>query len=377
MVEHLARQAELDEEESVSSDKDTEVIDNIMGLFNPSDIDIAVEPKSLDALIERIQHNEIDMNTDFQRHADLWNKEKMSRLIESILIRFPLPAFYFDASDESNWLIVDGLQRLSSIRKFVIEKELSLTGLEFLKDLDGQYYHNLHRKYQRRIRECQVTAYMIKPGTPDKVKYSVFRRINTGGLTLNNQEIRNALAKPKDRQLLEELASLKKSKLMMGDLSKRMKDQELVLRFWAFYKFDYFEPGNKKELAPFLDKAMEEIKKGGDQYRENVKSQYSKAINRCLKLLGNSGFQKKPPSDSRKLVINSCLFEVWMVSLAKLEKDQFDTLVKKKDIFKEKVESLLNDSEFMNVITYATQKASHVKTRHEKVKQLIDEVSNA
>ncbi|MEA1969475.1 MAG: DUF262 domain-containing protein [Thermodesulfobacteriota bacterium] len=69
-------------------------------------------------IIERLKLDEIDMNTDFQRHADLWTSAKMSRLIESILIRFPLPAFYFDVSDDDNWLIVDGLQRLSSIRKF-------------------------------------------------------------------------------------------------------------------------------------------------------------------------------------------------------------------------------------------------------------------
>jgi hypothetical protein len=70
-------------------DEEPELLDEVMHPFNPTDIDIVVEPKSLDALIKRIKHNEIDMNTDFQRHADLWDNRKMSRLIESILIRFP------------------------------------------------------------------------------------------------------------------------------------------------------------------------------------------------------------------------------------------------------------------------------------------------
>ncbi|MEJ2419335.1 MAG: DUF262 domain-containing protein, partial [Exilibacterium sp.] len=254
MINH--QETELDEElTSPDADEETEFLDPAMKPFNPSEIDIVVEPKSLDALIERIQHNEIDMNTDFQRHADLWDNRKMSRLIESILIRFPLPAFYFDASDDENWLIVDGLQRLSSIRKFVIIKKLRLSGLEFLTNLNGKTYDQLPLTYQRRIKECPITVYMIKPGTPDDVKYSVFRRINTGGLTLNNQEIRNAMAKPRDRELLEELANLGYSKAMLGDLSKRMKDQELVLRFWAFYRFDYLDSENKKEIAPFLDMA--------------------------------------------------------------------------------------------------------------------------
>lgn len=118
------QETELDEELVApgAEEEEPELLDEVMHPFNPTDIDIVVEPKSLDALIKRIQHNEIDMNTDFQRHAELWDNRKMSRLIESILIRFPLPAFYFDASDENNWLIVDGLQRLSTIRKFVLDK---------------------------------------------------------------------------------------------------------------------------------------------------------------------------------------------------------------------------------------------------------------
>lgn len=288
------QETELDEELVApgAEEEEPELLDEVMHPFNPTDIDIVVEPKSLDALIKRIQHNEIDMNTDFQRHAELWDNRKMSRLIESILIRFPLPAFYFDASDENNWLIVDGLQRLSTIRKFVLDKKLRLNGLEFLTDLNGKTFDKLHRQYQRRIEECPVTVYMIKPGTPEDVKYSVFRRINTGGLTLNNQEIRNALAKPRDRELLEELANSACSKAMLGDLSKRMKDQELVLRFWAFYRFDYLDPKNKKEISSFLDKAMEDIKKGDDAYRAEFKAKYSTAIERCYQLLGEKGFEK-------------------------------------------------------------------------------------
>lgn len=367
---------ELDEEliENSLGDDEPELLDDVMHPFNPTDIDIVVEPKSLDALIKRIQHQEIDMNTDFQRHAELWDNRKMSRLIESILIRFPLPAFYFDASDENNWLIVDGLQRLSTIRKFVIDKKLRLNGLEFLTELNGKTFDQLHRQYQRRIEECPVTVYMIKPGTPDDVKYSVFRRINTGGLTLNNQEIRNALAKPRDRELLEELASLECSKAMLGDLSKRMKDQELVLRYWAFYCFDYLDPKNKKEIASFLDKAMEDIKKGDDEYRNNFKFQYSIAIKRCYQLLGTSGFEKDPTSNSRKRSKNSTLFEVWMVQLAKLPESDFNSLLVKQDVFRYKAQELLKDGEFFNAITYSTQKKDHVEKRYKKVNDLIEEV---
>ncbi len=375
MIDH--QDTELDEELiSPDAEEKSDFLDPVMHPFNPADIDIVAGPMSLDTLIKRIRYNEIDMHTDFQRHAELWDNRKMSRLIESILIRFPLPAFYFDASEDENWLIVDGLQRLSTIRKFVIDEKLRLSGLEFLTDLNGKNFEQLHRQYQRRIEECPVTVYTIRPGTPDDVKYSVFRRINTGGLMLNNQEIRNALAKPRDRELLEELASLDYSKAMLGDLSKRMKDQELVLRFWAFYRFKYLDPQNKKEIASFLDKAMEEIKKGDNDYRVDFKSKYSTAIERCYQLLGKSGFEKDPSSNSRKRSKNSTLFEVWMVNLVKLEELEFQNLLSKQDIFQEKARALLKDSEFFTVITYSTQRKEHVETRYRKVERLIAEVLN-
>ena len=373
------QETDLDEElESAEPEEVSEFLDPVMKPFNPSEIDIVVEPKSLDALIKRIQHGEIDMNTDFQRHADLWDNRKMSRLIESILIRFPLPAFYFDASDDNNWLIVDGLQRLSSIRKFAVDKKLRLSGLEFLTDLNGKTFDQLHRTYQRRIEECPVTIYMIKPGTPEQVKYSVFRRINTGGLTLNNQEIRNALAKPNDRGLLEELANIKYSKIMLGDLSKRMRDQELILRFWAFYQFDYLAVDNKKEMASFLDRAMEEIKKSDDIYRKNFIQKYTLAIERCYQLLGESGFEKlQPESHSKKHSKNATLFEVWMVSMARLSQTDFDVLLIKQTLVKQKIQALLDCTDFFDSITYSTQKKEHVQIRYSKVDNLIKEVLNA
>ena len=358
------------------NDSEGEFLDPVMKPFNPSDIDIVVEPKSLDALIERLKYDELDMNTDFQRHADLWDNGKMSRLIESILIRFPLPAFYFDASDEQKWLIVDGLQRLSSIRKFVIDKKLKLTGLEFLTELNGRKYDDLHRTYQRRINEYPVTVYMIKPGTPAEVKYSIFRRINTSGMTLTNQEIRNAMAKPDDRSFLKQIATHKYMLDTMGDLSERMMDQELVLRFWAFYHFDYFDPKNKKTIASFIDRAMEELKSSSQRYRQEFKDSFDQAITRCYNLLGEMAFEKPPAEDGRRKRKNTTLFEVWMVTLAKLSNVEFNKLQANKGIFEEKRLNLFEDVDFSNAITYATQKETHGRVRYAKVKELIQEVIN-
>jgi hypothetical protein len=113
-----------------------------------------------------------------------------------LLIRIPIPAFYFDATDDDKWLVVDGVQRLTAIARFVMDEEtlrkphlnlskLVLRDLEFLTNLNGKPFDDLERHYQLRILESQVTAYTIEPGTPVNVKYHIFKRINTSGLPLH------------------------------------------------------------------------------------------------------------------------------------------------------------------------------------------------
>lgn len=345
--------------------------------FNPNEINISSKPDTLHNLIERLKHDEIDLNTEFQRHAELWDNSKMSRLIESILIRFPLPAFYFDASDEDKWLVVDGLQRLSSIKKFIVDKKLTLHGLEYLKDFNGQKYDKLPRTYKRRIDECPVTLFLIQPGTPEKVKYSIFRRINTGGLVLNDQEIRNAMTTQKVRDFLKELASDDYLKNTIGDQSRRMIDQEMVLRFLAFHFQDYFQ--TKKNITTFLDEMVDVLEKAAPEQLRNYKMSFRLAVKRCWEIFGDLAFEKRTRGQtSRRRRKNSTLFEVWTTSLIKITEEEMAILEPKKDDLIKKHEDLVtDDNDYFRAITYSTQKKDHYRTRNEKVSEIIREVINA
>lgn len=370
----------LDEEESVEDVSEDATAPIMSDPFDPVKIQIQQKTDTLRNVIERLKRNEIDMNSDFQRSSDLWTNAKMSRLIESIFIRFPLPAFYFDASDDDKWLVVDGLQRLSSIRKFVIEdnsrKKLRLSGLEYLIDLSGFTYEDLPRQYKRRIDECPITMFQIMPGTPAEVKYSIFRRINTGGLVLNNQEIRNALAQPKEREFLKKLTGNVDFINALGDQSRRMADQELVLRFIAFYDYDFIT--SKTNIAAFLDESIGKIAISSDTELDNIENIFTETIKTCFAIFGKYAFEKHTLNgEVKRRRKNASLFEAWMVSVALLCPIDKEKLIHKKRIVREKFSMLLTDeSSFERSITIATQKLDHVKTRHKMIKLLIQEVLN-
>lgn len=359
-----------------------EICDPVMvNPFDPTKIQIQPKQDVLRNLIDRLRNNEIDMNTDFQRHAELWTPSKMSRLIESILIRFPLPAFYFDATNDDNWLIVDGLQRLSAIRKFVVEKDplktLHLYDLEYLKDFNGDTYEDLPRQYQRRIDECPITLFQIMPGTPDEVKYSVFRRINTGGLVLNSQEIRNALAEPSVRILLQNLANDENLVLTMGNQSKRMLDQELVLRFISFYIQDYHQ--STKNLTEFMDETMEILKRRSEAELKNLEKAFRRSIRLCYEIFGDNAFEKRSGvANERGKRKNTTLFEVWTVGIARITDAQAKILVQNKRLVIEKLQAITKpDQDFYRAITYATQKREHVRIRYESIEKIIKEAIHA
>ncbi len=367
-----------DTDNNLEPGKEHEIVDSIMEEpFNPKDINISSKTDTLRNLIERLKHDEIDLNTDFQRHADLWDNAKMSRLIESILIRFPLPAFYFDASDEDRWLVVDGLQRLSSIKKFIIDNKLKLHDLEYLENFNGMSYNELPRTYKRRIDECPVTLFLIQPGTPEKVKYSIFRRINTGGLVLNDQEIRNAMTTKKVRTFLSELADNQFLSKTVGDQSKRMIDQEFALRYLAFKFMDYSQ--TKKNITSFLDEMIDKLEGASDSEFEEYKSSFNTAMRNCWNTFGEFAFEKRTRGQTtRRRRKNSTLFEVWTTSLASLSIEEISKLVERKDDLVRKHEDLVSDDiDYFRAITYSTQKKDHYRIRNEKVSSIIEEVVNA
>ena len=176
-----------------------------------------------------------------------------------------MPAFYFDASDEDRWLVIDGLQRVTTLKEFIVDKSLKLKELEFFPELNGCLYDKLPRAFQRRIDETVINVYLVNPSTPANVKYNIFKRINTGGLELEPQEIRNALFQGNSTRFLKECASMQCFITATGGSvkSERMLDREFVLRYVSFcyLNLDHYT-GNIDDFLnlgmKFLNRATED-----------------------------------------------------------------------------------------------------------------------
>jgi hypothetical protein len=298
--------------------------------FNPALIDITANKITLESIFKRLKHGEINLNAEFQRKSDLWNVEQKSRLIESILLKIPLPAFYIDASKDDEWLIIDGLQRTSTLRSFAIDKSLRLEGLEFFKDFEGFGYDDLPRNFIRRIEETEINIFKVNPGTPENVKYNIFKRINTGGLKLEPQEIRNAMFQGTAATITKEM-SQNQNFLLATDYrvrSERMADREFPTRFFAvcYVGIKAYDgvPDN------YLNTAMIQMGNLKPDEADDVKNQFSEVMRVCYEIFGKQTFRKLADTGYRR-PINKAIFEIWCRTIFHCSVEEREKLIERRD----------------------------------------------
>jgi hypothetical protein len=343
--------------------------------FDPTKIRINAATLTADLLLQRISDKALDMSPGFQRKGGIWTDEAQSRLVESMLIRIPIPALYVDATDDERWLIVDGLQRLTALHRFVTTGQLRLTGLEFLTTLDGKGFAELEPRYQRRIKETQLILYKIEEGTPANVKFNIFKRINTGGLPLSSQEIRHALNQGPVISVLNHLAESKAflDATARGISDKRMGAQECVLRFLAFTLIPYTEY-KAGDLDGFLNAAMEKLNDLADDSLQAMQHQFVRTMMVSRAIFGNDAFRKRYDPSAARLPVNKALFETWSVNLGARSTAEQEILVKRKEKLTKGFINLMQDRSFDSAISQGTGDFAKVVLRFQSIRRLIEGV---
>lgn len=325
---------------------------------------VRVEPRTLTVwnLMERLRYSdELDLQPGFQRRGNLWSLEKQSRLIESLMLKIPLPAFYFDASQGEQWKVIDGLQRLTAMRRFLVgipapnasDGEVILTpfcGLQYLTDFNGVTFQDLPRQYIRRIQESTIIAYTVEKGTPDAVVFNIFQRINTGGVTLKPQEIRHAMYQGKATKLTEELAKSKEFIKATGKAVSpaRMLDLEYVTRFIAFTELDY-QKYYKGDINTFLNRALKVVNAYSDEELERIRKSFKGKMKQCADLFGKYAFRRYNVS-WRRGPINKTIFELWAICFKTLSDTDIGILIKNRDKFLSAFQNLQQNDVFISAM---------------------------
>ena len=351
--------------------------------FDPRLIRIRTSPFTLGQLIDKIENDEVNFKTPFQRKSGLWDPTKQSRLIESVLLRLPLPAFYFDEQKSDDniigaefWNVIDGLQRCSVFEKYIVKKDMPLINLEFLKQFERMTFSALPPALQRRIMQTPLTIYVVESGTPEEVKLNIFKRINTGGLVLTPQEIRHAMNQGVPADFVEELAATESFKEATSHRirSERMEDCDFVTRFVSFYLLPY--TSYTPDMDSFMNKGMKAIGKISKKERGEILDAFDKAMKTAINIFGDDAFRKREYVEDRRRPINKPLFEVLSVLFSKLTDKERNSLIKNKEIFKEKFMQLNRERYFIYAISSGTSQRESVKRRFESINDIIHETLN-
>lgn len=376
----------VDDVGTISYNTDTDT-DTITGTIYPArNIKIDRVQFSIFELKRRFDRGNICLDPDFQRN-EVWNTRQKSELIESVIMGIPLPLIYLAETMEGKLVIVDGRQRLTTFFRY-LDNDFAISGLKIMTELNSCRFRDLEndekkKKYAAEIEDFQLVIQIIKYPTPDRVRFDIFDRVNRGGTPLNNQEMRNALYQGPATRLLNELAASEDFKNATGHSIRtlHMKDKYIILRAISFYLWRKEQLKKKSgelviyrsDIEEFLGYAMEYFNWVEDDIRNDLKNLFLRVMKRCYSKLGEDAF-RIPTDSGRRRPVSMTLFESLFYFVALLEGDGRVSI---NGIEKKSVDEMLEDSVFLNALTYNVDSAVHVDERFETVERKYEEIMNA
>ena len=328
------------------------------------------EQRTVHDVVRRIDQGSFVMDPDFQR-AFIWDDEKQSKLIESVLLRIPLPVFYLAEDAKGHMIIVDGLQRLSTFTRF-IRNELKLK-LPNQTELHKKKFENLSPKLQNRIEDCNLVLYIVDAKVPERARLDIFERVNSG-VPLTRQQMRNSLYMGQATAFLKEEVSTDLFKEATGNSlrSDTMRDREFVNRFCAFHLLDL--DGYKGEMDEFLAAALTCMNDLTQQELDSLSAEFRNSLTNNFFVFGEHAFRKHEPVQQRRSIVNASLWDVLSTGLARISEIQVQERVQE---LRHRYYELMSDNDFLDAITYGPNTPKKVRYRFEVMKRMLAEVFDA
>lgn len=327
-----------------------------------------------ETLVSRVQADppKLILDPEFQRKYK-WDKdgwERASRFIESCLMRIPLPACYFAEKDDGTQLVIDGVQRITTIAKF-FNDEFKLEGLTTFKELEGKVFSELG-DYKNELESTTIRCIILRKENPKELIQEIFSRLNQGAVQLSNQEIRHALYPGSLDLLLQELGKDEAiQSFALGENSTREKDslenEEQVLRFFAMQEdlSDYNDKLNK-----FLDEYMMTNQDLSDDKIDELRTLFNETLSKCKKVFEDDLFIDTNKERRRQSMV---YYDLLMWSFSQIEDDYIDD---KKDEIKEKFSELCLLDDFQKTLSGGTQNKTSIIRRRNLWDEKLDEIDD-
>jgi hypothetical protein len=329
---------------------------------------------NLYTLKDLADQNAIDLRPHFQRRFR-WTEEKKSQLIESFLMNVPVPPIYLNEDEYGKYSIIDGKQRLSTIQEF-FSGSFALSGLTVFSDLNGRKMFELPAQLQTILKtRPTVRAIIILRQSDRDIKYEVFQRLNTGGVRLNAQEIRNNAFPGALSNLINSLGEEDGFHRMLGIKNKhksylyqQMRDSELVLRYFTFHdQWENFEGG----VRGYMDEFMERNRNRSAAELENLEALFKQALEKVDAVFGENSFRRwLPDKEAWRRQFVAALFDAQMFGLQSFTAEQ---LAAQRAEIIESFKALFSDVNFLKSITVATNTPSAFKDRIHAVREIVQQ----
>lgn len=350
-----------------------------MDVYPDAVLNISRESASVFQLKRRLEKEPpmLDLTPDFQREF-VWSSRKKCELIESIIMGIPLPAFYVREQDSGVYVVVDGKQRLSTLFDY-IDGKFKLEGLKILKGINTKTFKDLTTLQQNKIEDYSLQLNVIKAPTSDRVIFDLFDRVNRGGVTLNNQEMRNALYQGEATRLINVLAENEKFKTATENAAKpkHMKDRYIVLRFIAFYLWNEHisidvETRNRLEyksnLEDFLGMTMRYLNSLDEHgvVINKIKYVFNRVMETAVRVVVPlGGFRLPPKPGGNKRPINMTFFESFGYLISKIGDGQDGNI-------RTAYKMLLSDSIYLDTLTHSVDSKVQLEKRYNRIKETIE-----
>ncbi|TGE76035.1 hypothetical protein C7Y70_20050 [Pseudoalteromonas sp. KS88] len=301
------------------------------------------------------------LNPEFQRKYK-WDKEgwgRASKFIESCLMRIPIPSCYFAEDENRKQLVIDGVQRLTTITKF-FNDEFALEGMTTFKELEGKKFSELG-DLQAELESTTIRCIVLRKENPKKLIREIFARLNQGSVELSPQEIRHAIYPGSLDDLLFELSKnpiIKEFSLVEN--SKKVKDsredEEQVLRFLAFEKNIELESYNNK-LHDFLDEFMERNAEAPQDRINDLRTSFESALGKCEIVFGDDIFSDTSRDRPKQGMVH---YDLLMITVGLLD---IATIKSKKGKIKKAYHSLCQSDDFRKTISGGLQQKRSILRR--------------